>query len=166
MSGSVSPIEHHTGPSQNTRAQKRKLEEILEEVPDHEFDDQLLCFKLTTSLNSDEDVVKVMGADVPLAVQAQAFPELAGLYRMQRRAAQDQKDYKEMLEMAKMRQREYDIEAVRNDLIILNRFYPRGGHSHSSPIKSSLLSTQPTLLPSNRRCYQAVLPPISHRTHS
>ena len=42
MSGSVSPIEHHTSPSQNTRAQKRKLEEILEEVPTHEFDDQLL----------------------------------------------------------------------------------------------------------------------------
>ena len=80
MSGSVSPIEHHTIPSQNTRAQKRKLEEILDEVPNHEFDDQLLCLELTTSLNSDEDVVKVMGADVPLAVQAQAFPELAGLY--------------------------------------------------------------------------------------
>ena len=29
-----------------------------------------------TSLNSDEDVVKVMGADVPAAVQSQAFPEL------------------------------------------------------------------------------------------
>ena len=127
MSGSVSPIEHHTGPSQNTRAQKRKLEEILEEVPNHEFNDQLLCFELTTSLNADEDVVKVMGADVPLAVQAQVFPELAGLYRIQRKATQDQKDYKEMLEMAKMRQREYDIEAVRNDLIILNRFYPKGG---------------------------------------
>ena len=64
----------------NTRGQKRKLEEILEEVPNHEFNDQLLCFELTTSLNSDEDVVKVMGADVPLAVQAQAFLELAGLY--------------------------------------------------------------------------------------
>ena len=49
---------------------KRKLEEILEEVPNHEFNDQLLCFELTTSLNSDEDVVKIMGADVPLAVQA------------------------------------------------------------------------------------------------
>ena len=127
MYGSVSPIEHHTGPSQNTRAQKRKLEEILDEVPNHEFDDQLLCFELTTSLNSDEDVVKVMGADVPLAVQAQAFLELTGLYRMQRKATQDQKDYEEMLEMVKMRQREYDIEAVRNDLIILNRFYLRGG---------------------------------------
>ena len=115
MSGSVSPIEHHTGPSQNTRAQKRKLEEILDEVPNHEFDDQLLCFKLTTSLNSNEGVVKVMGADVPLEVQVQAFPELAGLYRMQRKAVQDQKDYEEMLEMAKMRQREYDIEVVRND---------------------------------------------------
>ena len=141
MSGSVSPIEHHTGPSQNTRAQKRKLEEILEEVPNHEFDDQLLCFELTTSLNSNEDVVKVMGADITLVVQAQAFLELAGLYRMQQKATQDQKDYEEMLEMAKMRQREYDIEAVRNDLIILNRFYPRGGHSCSSPSKSLLLST-------------------------
>ena len=29
--------------------------------------------------------------------------------------------------MAKMKQREYDIEAVRNDLIILNRSYLRGG---------------------------------------
>ena len=76
MSGSVPPIEHHTGPSQNTRAQKRKLEEILQEVPNHKFNDQLLCFELTTSLNSDEDVVKVMGADVPAAVQSQAFLEL------------------------------------------------------------------------------------------
>ena len=84
-------------------------------------------FQTHDFLNPDEDVVKVMGADIPLAVQAQAFPELAGLYRMQQKAVQDQKDYKEMLEMAKMRQREYDIEAVRNDLIILNRFYPRGG---------------------------------------
>ena len=59
---------HNTGPSQNTRAQKRKLEEILSETPDDdEF--ELLCFELMTSLNSDEDVVKVMGADVPLAVQ-------------------------------------------------------------------------------------------------
>ena len=80
MSGSVSPIEHHTGPSQNTRAQKRKLEEILDEVPNHEFNDQLLCFELTTSLNSNDNVVKVMGADVPLTVQAQAFLELADLY--------------------------------------------------------------------------------------
>ena len=57
---------HNTGPSQNTRAQKRKLEEILTETPDgDEFDDQLLCFELMTSLNSDEEVVKVMGADVP-----------------------------------------------------------------------------------------------------
>ena len=46
---------------------------------------------------------------------------------MQQKAMQDQKDYEEMLEMVKMRQREYDIEAVRNNLIILNRFYPRGG---------------------------------------
>ena len=50
---------HNTGPSQNTRAQKRKLEEILTETPeDDEFDDQLLCFELMTSLNADKDVVK------------------------------------------------------------------------------------------------------------
>ena len=54
---------------------------------------------------------------------------------MQRKAAQDQKDYKEMLEMAKMRQREYDIEVVRNDLIILNRFYPRGGIVPAHPAR-------------------------------
>ena len=135
MSGSVSPIENHNGPSQNTKAQKRKLEEILEEVPSHEFDDQLLCFELMTSLNSDEDVVKVMGADIPLTVQSQAFLELASLYRMQQKAAQDRKDYEEMLAMAEMREREYDIERVRNDLIILNRFYPRGGIVTAHPAR-------------------------------
>ena len=75
---------HNTGPSQNTRAQKRKLEEILTETPDDdEFDDQLLCFELMTSLNANEDVVKVMGADVPLVVQLQAFLELASLFKME-----------------------------------------------------------------------------------
>ena len=135
MSGSVSPIEHHTGPSQNTRAQKRKLEEILEEVPNHEFDNQLLYFELMTSLNSNEDVVKVMGADIPLVVQAQAFLELDGLYPMQQKAAQDKKDYEEMLEMAEMRVREYDVERVRNNLIILNRFYLRGGIVAAHPAR-------------------------------
>ena len=50
-----------------------------------------------TSLNSDEDVVKVMGADVPLAVQIQAFPELSGLFKMQQRAAQDMRDWEEAM---------------------------------------------------------------------
>ena len=97
---------HNTGPSQNTRAQKRKLEEILEEIPDDKFDDQLLCFKLMTSLNSDEDVVKVMGADVPLAVQIQAFPELTGLFKMEQRAAQDKKDWEEALALKAEREKE------------------------------------------------------------
>ena len=123
----MSSIEHHTGPSQNTRAQKRKLEEILKEVPNHEFDDQLLCFELTTSLNSNEDVVKVMGADVPLAVQAQAFLELTGLYKMEHKAWQDKKDWEEMLAMSKMRLREWEIERLRNDLVMLNRYYLVGG---------------------------------------
>ena len=86
-------MSHNTGPSQNTRAQKRKLEEIFTETPDDdEFNDQLLCFELMTSLNSDEDVVKVMGADLPLAVQIQVFPELAGLFKMEQEATQDRKD--------------------------------------------------------------------------
>ena len=119
---------HNTGPSQNTRAQKRKLEEILTETPDNdEFDDQLLCFELMTSLNSDEDVVKVMGADVPLAVQIQAFPELTGLFKMERRASQDRKDWAEAMALKAERDREREIERVRNELIILNRFYPTGG---------------------------------------
>ena len=80
-----------------------------------------------TSLNSDEDVVKVMGADVPLVVQVQAFPELAGLYQMQSRAWQEKKDWENMLTRSKMREREYEVENVRNDLIILNRYYLRGG---------------------------------------
>ena len=97
---------HNTGPSQNTRAQKRKLEEILTETPDDdEFDDQLLCFELMTSLNSDEDVVKVMGADVPLAVQLQAFPELSGLFKMERKAAQDRKDWAEAMALKAERDR-------------------------------------------------------------
>ena len=98
---------HNTGPSQNTRAQKRKLEEILTETPDDdEFDDQLLCFELMTSLNSDEDVVKVMGADVPLAVQIQAFPELSGLFKMERKAAQDKNDWEEAMALKAERERE------------------------------------------------------------
>ena len=135
MSGSVSPIEHHTGPSQNTRAQKRKLEEILDEVPNNEFDDQLLCFELTTSLNSDEDIVKVMGTDIPLAVQSQAFPELAGLFKMQRKAVQDKKDWEEALNIKVMREREYKLERVRNHLIILNRFYLAGGIVAAHPAR-------------------------------
>ena len=102
---------HNTGPSQNTRAQKGKLDEILTETPDDdEFDNQLLCFELMTSLNSDEDVVKVMGADVPLAVQIQAFLELAGLFKMQRKAAQDRKDWEEAMALKAERDREREIE--------------------------------------------------------
>ena len=121
-------ITHNTGPSRDTRAQKRKLEKILTETPDDdEFEDQLLCFELITSLNSDEDVVKVMGADVPLVVQLQAFPELAGLFRMERKAAQDRKDWAEAMALKAERDREREIERVRNELIILNRFYLAGG---------------------------------------
>ena len=136
---------HNTSPSQNTRAQKRKLEEILTEIPDDdEFDDQLLCFKLITSLNSDEDVVKVMGADVPLVVQIQAFLELAGLFKMERKAAQDRKDWEEALALNAEREREREIERVRNELIILNRFYPAGGIVAAHPAKVLYYQHNPT----------------------
>ena len=129
-------MSHNTGPSQNTRAQKRKLEEILTETPDNdEFDDQLLCFELMTSLNSEEDVVKVMGADVPLAVQIQAFPELAGLFKMERKAVQDKKDWEEAMALKAERDQEREIERVRNELIILNRFYPAGGIVAAHPAR-------------------------------
>ena len=136
---------HNTGPSQNTRAQKRKLEEILTETPDNdEFDNQLLCFELMTSLNSDEDVVKVMGADVPLAVQIQAFPELSGLFKMERKAAQDRKDWAEAMALKAERDREREIERVRNELIILNRFYPTGGIVAAHPARVLYYQHDPT----------------------
>ena len=138
-------MSHNTGPSQNTRAQKRKLEEILTETPDNdEFDDQLLCFELMTSLNSDEDVVKVMGADVPLAVQIQAFPELTGLFKMEQKAVQDRKDWEEALALKAEREREQEIERVRNELIILNRFYPAGGIVAAHPAKVLYYQHNPT----------------------
>ena len=137
-------MSHQTSPSQNTRAQKRKLEEILEETSNDEFDDQLLCFELMTSLNSNEDVVKVMGADVPLAVQIQAFPELAGLFKMERKAAQDKKHWEEALALKAEREREREIERVRNELIILNRFYPAGGIVAAHPARVLYYQHDPT----------------------
>ena len=108
---------HNTGPSQNTRAQKRKLEEILTEIPDNdEFDDQLLCFELMTSLNSDEDVVKVMGG----------------------------KYWAEAMALKAEREREREIERVRNELIILNRFYPAGGIVAAYPARVLYYQHDPT----------------------
>ena len=136
---------HNTGPSQNTRSQKRKLEEILTEIPDNDkFDDQLLCFELMTSLNSDEDVVKVMGADVPLAVQIQAFPELASLFKMEQKAAQDRKDWEEAMALKAERDREREVERVRNELIILNRFYLTGGIVAAHPARVLYYQHDPT----------------------
>ena len=136
---------HNTGPSQNTRAQKRKLEEILTETPyNDEFNNQLLCFELMTSLNSDEDVVKVMGADVPLAVQIQAFLELAGLFKTQQKSAQDRKDWAEAMALKAERDREREIEKVRNELIILNRFYPAGGIVTAHPARVLYYQHDPT----------------------
>ena len=136
---------HNTGPSQNTRAEKRKLEEILTEIPDDdEFDNQLLCFELMTSLNSNEDVVKVMGADVPLSVQIQAFPELSSLFKMERKAAQNKKDWEEAVALKAERDREREIERVRNELIILNRFYPAGGIVAAHPARVLYYQHDPT----------------------
>ena len=97
-----------------------------------------------TSLNSDEDVVKVMGADVPLAVQIQAFLELAGLFKMEQKAAQDRKDWEEALALKAEREREREIERVRNELIILNRFYPAGGIVTAHPVRILYYQNNPT----------------------
>ena len=97
-----------------------------------------------TSLNSDEDVVKVMGADVPLAVQIQAFPELTGLFKMEQKAAQDRKDWAEAMALKAERDREQEIERVRNELIILNRFYPAGGIVAAHPAKVLYYQRDPT----------------------
>ena len=97
-----------------------------------------------TSLNSDENVVKVMGADVPLMVQIQAFPELAGLFKMERKAAQDRKDWAEAMALKVERDREREIERVRNELIILNRFYPAGGIVAAHPARVLYYQHDPT----------------------
>ena len=97
-----------------------------------------------TSLCSDEDVVKVMGADVPLAVQIQAFPELSGLFKMERKAAQDRKDWAEAMALKAERDREREIERVRNELIILNRFYPAGGIVATHPARVLFYQHDPT----------------------
>ena len=97
-----------------------------------------------TSLNSDEDVVKVMGTDVPLVVQIQAFPELASLFKMERKAAQDRKDWEEALALRAEKEREREIERVRNELIILNRFYPAGGIVAAHPARVLFYQHDPT----------------------
>ena len=113
-------------------------------MDDDEFNDQLLCFELMTSLNSNEDVVKVMGADVPLMVQIQAFPELTSLLKMERKAAQDRKDWEEALALKTERDREREIERVRNELTILNRFYPAGGIVTTHPARVLYYQHDPT----------------------
>ena len=97
-----------------------------------------------TSLKADEDVVKVMGADVPLAVQIQAFLELAGLFKMGRKAIQDRKDWEEAMALKAERDREREIERVRNELIILNRFYQAGGIVAAHPAKVLYYQHDPT----------------------
>ena len=97
-----------------------------------------------TSLNSDKDVVKVMGADIPLVVQIQAFQELAGLFKMERKAMQDKKHWEEALALKVEREREREVERVRNELIILNRFYPAGGIVAAHPARVLYYRHDPT----------------------
>ena len=85
-----------------------------------------------------------MGADVPLVVQIQAFLELAGLFKMERKAAQDRKDWEEALALNAEREREREIERVRNELIILNRFYPTGGIVAAHPARVLYYQHDPT----------------------
>ena len=57
-----------------------------------------------------------------------------------------------MLAMSELRLREWEIEKLRNDLIMLNRFYPRGGivaahpsqvlYSQHDPTRYHLIGTQ------------------------
>ena len=71
---------------------------------------------------------------------------------MERKAWQDKKDWEEMLAMSELRLREWEIEKLRNDLIMLNRFYPRGGivaahpsqvlYSQHDPTRYHLIGTQ------------------------
>ena len=85
-----------------------------------------------------------MGADVPLAVQIQAFPELAGLFKMERKAVQDRKDWAEAVALKAERDWEREIERVRNELIILNRFYPAGGIVAAHPARVLYYQHDPT----------------------
>ena len=85
-----------------------------------------------------------MGADVPLAVQVQAFLELTGLFKMERKAAQNKKDWEEALALKAEREREREIERVRNELIILNRFYPAGGIVAAHPARVLYYQHDPT----------------------
>ena len=54
---------------------------------------------------------------------------------MERKAAQDKKDWEEALALKAEREREREIERVRNELIILNRFYPTGGIVAAHPAR-------------------------------
>ena len=85
-----------------------------------------------------------MGADVLLVVQAQAFPELTGLYKMECKAQQDKKDWEEMLAMSEMRLREWEIERLRSDLIMLNRYYLQGGIVAAHPSRVLYSQCNPT----------------------
>ena len=71
---------------------------------------------------------------------------------MECRARQDKKDWEEMLAMSEMRLREWEIERLRNDLIMLNRYYLHGGivaahpahvlYSQDDPTRYHLISAQ------------------------
>lgn len=61
----MSPIENKAGPSQNTCTQKRKLNEILHEVEDHKYNNQVLLYELVRSFNMDDDIVQVDKSEIP-----------------------------------------------------------------------------------------------------
>ena len=103
-----------------------------------------IAFRDNQQISLADSTVKVMGADVPLAVQIQAFPELAGLFKMEQKAAQDRKDWAEAMALKAERDREREIERVRNELIILNRFYPAGGIVATHPARVLFYQHDPT----------------------
>ena len=54
------------------------------------------------------------------------------------------KDWEEALALKAEREREREIERVRNELIILNRFYPAGGIVAAHPAKVLYYQHNPT----------------------
>ena len=63
---------------------------------------------------------------------------------MERKAAQDRKDWEEAMALKAERDREREIEKVRNELIILNRFYPTGGIVAAHPARVLYYQHDPT----------------------
>ena len=63
---------------------------------------------------------------------------------MQQKAVQDKKDWEEAMALKAERDKEREIERLRNELIILNRFYPAGGIVAAHPARVLYYQHDPT----------------------